>query len=97
MNDAIIEYHVEVNILTYEIEHYWRLTYIYNKKNLFYKTFPEFIGHAVNVHGQSGGFCVSFNDLEFAYEFKRRMIGIYDDYVSIHMFSSPIRQRSYSV
>jgi len=79
---------------TYEIEDYWRTNYIRSKVNLFPKTFPEFAGYDINIHGQQNGFCCSFNDYEIACAFKRRLISIYNDYVSIRIFSTQKRRDS---
>ena len=90
-----IEYHVEVNTLIYEIDLHWRSNYMYSKTNLFPKTFPEFAQYIISVHGQQNGFCCSFNDYEAACGFKRRMIEIYSDYVSIRIFSTQQRRNTF--
>lgn len=95
MNKLIkIEYHVEVNTKTYEIEDYWRKNYLRGKVNLFLQRFPEFVGYDVDIHGQQNGFCCSFNDYEIACAFKRLMTTIYNDYVSIRIFSTRQRRNS---
>ena len=97
-----IEYHVNVDTKTYETELYWRTTYIKSVNGNgngsvnenFIKTFPEFIGYAINIHRQSNGFCCSFNDLEMAHLFKRRIQSIYEDEVKINIFSTQPRRDS---
>ena len=90
------EYHVMVNTKTYEVQLYWRQHYINSntKDRKFIDTFPEFIGYAINLHGQSDGFCCSFNDLEMAHVFKRRIHSIYEDEVKISIFSTQTRRNS---
>ena len=100
VNNVKIEYHVNIDTKTYETELYWRQTYIRNAEtkttSKFTETFPEFLGYAINIHGQSNGFCCSFNDLEMAYVFKRRIQSIYEDEVKINIFSTQSRRDSCS-